>query len=833
MEDAKVALAVAIWACVAGSLVLSSEAGAAAVTLVSNGTPAASIVLGKEPTRSAQFAAYELQYHLKKITGAELPIVTDEAEVTGPRLLVGESEATAALGLPGKPFNSQEYLIRFLPDALVLMGNDADDRTEVNYDEDDVLAFRTWPDFFTEHATCYAVYDFLERFCGVRWFRPGELGMLCPRKQTLEVQGYDVRRSPEFKYRQPTWVLGNSEGYDRATGLWNYQTDEDKVAGVYELAYPEMAKWPHGWRDTHAMRSVIRLFLHRMRCGGEPYACNHSFYGYYQRFWEKSADPKEAEHFIEKRPEWFAQGYEGQPPQMCYSNEGFIQQVIQDARDYFDGKGKMPVFRGAGDYFALEPMDNNRWCKCPDCQALLLPEATRGKGQFSNNRASDYLFSFANKVAREVAKTHPDKFLSTLAYWSHAYRPEKVKLEPNISVGLCLHMRNVYSPTIQENDVKLLKDWAENEPGRRFFLFLYYCFPVANAISGNFHCFPGFFAHGIDRWFKIYHEYGIRGAFFDGFGQDVEAYVTFKLMDDATQDVEALLDEYFTGMYGGAAGPMKAMYLRIEDIYCNPDNYPPGFAAHQNRHIAWEHLGTEEHMEELGGLMAQAKAAAQTDLEKARVALFEKQVWEYMTVGRREYLERKKVAIPAVKVPRLPDAGGDAAKVDWTKAAVLSQWHKKEGGPADKKLEVRLAHDGTFFYWQLTEWVDPKSLKAAGNIWSGDDWEIFLAKQRARPYRQLGLNPTGMWQGLAHGEADGKWDSGIAVVSDTSAPDRWTARVALPLEKLLPGGVEPSEKFYANFVRLWREGRLVRQVTWSPRCGVHEVDRLGEIVLEK
>ena len=796
-----------------------AEEGEMTVTLVRDGEPIASIVIGEEPTRSAQFAAYELQYHVRKITGAGLPIVTDDAEVTGPRVLVGASKAAAALGLPGRPFEAQEYMIRFLTDTVVLMGNDADDRTKVSYAEDDAFAFGTWPGFFDEHATCWAVHDFLERFCGVRWFRPGELGMVCPEKQTLEVAGPDVRRSPEFKYREPSWLLGMSEKYDRATGLWNDRTDEDKCAEVEELAYPGFTEtWPDGWKRLHAMRGMMRLFLHRMRCGGEPYACNHSFYGYYGRYWPEKQD-------------WFAKGYEGQPPQMCYTSPGFIEQVIQDARDFFDGKGKKEAAQAAGDYFALEPMDNASWCKCPRCQAELNENARTPF--FSNGHASDYLFGFANKVAREVAKTHPDRFLSTLAYASHAYYPDKLEVEPNISVGFCLHMRMVYAPGVQENDLNLLKQWVEKDPRRRYFLFVYYCFPGENAVAGGFHCFPGFFAHGLDRWFKAFHKYGVRGAYYCGFGQDVEAYLTFKLMDDTTQDVDVLLDEYFTGMYGAAAGPMKALYLRIEDVYSHADDYPEDFESHQTRDVAWGCLGTEERMAELGELMAQARAAAKTDLEKARVALFEKQVWEYMTVGRQRYLDRDKMIIPSVTVPRLSDAGGDAAKVDWTKAAAISEWHKREGGPADKKLEALLAHDGTFLYWQLTDWVDPGTLNAASNIWSGDDWEVFLAKQRGRPYRQLGLGPTGLWQCLAHGEDSQDWDSGIAVVSDTSAPDRWTTRVALPLGKLLSGGVRPGEKFYGNFVRVWWQGWPAKQIAWSPRIGVHELDRLGEIVLEK
>ena len=57
------------------------------------------------------------------------------------------------------------------------------------------------PLLFTDQSTCYAVYDFLEKFCGVRWYGPGELGRVCPRHTTLIVSGADIRRTPAFKYR--------------------------------------------------------------------------------------------------------------------------------------------------------------------------------------------------------------------------------------------------------------------------------------------------------------------------------------------------------------------------------------------------------------------------------------------------------------------------------------------------------------------------------------------------------------------------------------------------------------------------------------------------------
>lgn len=92
--------------------------------LARNGKPEATIVIARDATPAACFGAAELQYHIQKITDAVLPVVTDNTRVKGHRILVGESAATKALGLDSHNFKPQGYLIRFLPNTLVLMGKD-------------------------------------------------------------------------------------------------------------------------------------------------------------------------------------------------------------------------------------------------------------------------------------------------------------------------------------------------------------------------------------------------------------------------------------------------------------------------------------------------------------------------------------------------------------------------------------------------------------------------------------------------------------------------------------------------------------------------------------
>ena len=98
------------------------------------------------------------------------------------------------MGFPPEGFKQQEYVVHFAPGAIVLAGRDKDDYGKVIYNvpATDWETLYSWPTIWDEQGTMYAVYDFLERFCGVRWFDPTEFGVYCPEKKTLVATGKDV-----------------------------------------------------------------------------------------------------------------------------------------------------------------------------------------------------------------------------------------------------------------------------------------------------------------------------------------------------------------------------------------------------------------------------------------------------------------------------------------------------------------------------------------------------------------------------------------------------------------------------------------------------------------
>jgi hypothetical protein len=52
-----------------------------------------------------------------------------------------------------------------------------------------------------ERATLFAVYEFLERFAGVRFYFPGELGTVTPRKSVITVPACDILNAPANTHR--------------------------------------------------------------------------------------------------------------------------------------------------------------------------------------------------------------------------------------------------------------------------------------------------------------------------------------------------------------------------------------------------------------------------------------------------------------------------------------------------------------------------------------------------------------------------------------------------------------------------------------------------------
>ena len=338
----------------------SSLSALEAVELVRDGQPQATILLESKPTISAQLAAYELQYHVRKMSGATLPIVREPAPVEGTLVLIGESHASKRMGYKNDDFAQSEYLVKAQDQRLVLIGRDfglywpvEGRRTELDYDGDmyKELGYATiWMN--QPLGSCHAVHTLLERVFGVRWYLPTELGEVIPKRKSVIVPNVKLRRKVDAPYRRfYPWAINKKLYYDD----W------------------QATKWNGG--DHWDVRSGILYWVRNKHAGGPPIAANHSFNG-----WDRA--------FGEKHPKWFSpkdwekmktMRYQGEV-NPCLSQAGVFKANLKILRGYFSYQDEpFPRAHASAalhprDFFGICLNDNHKYCQCKECTAQYRPD---------------------------------------------------------------------------------------------------------------------------------------------------------------------------------------------------------------------------------------------------------------------------------------------------------------------------------------------------------------------------------------------------------------------------------------------------------------------------
>ncbi len=190
------------------------------------------IVLGGNAPYATRLAAEELNFFLKGVLGTELPVVPRRSAGRTSIVLGGDDPRLAALGRDG-------FAIEAKGDVLCIVGHDDDvaDVAKTAFLPDEAPyqpCFR--------RGTLFGVYEFLERFAGVRMYFPGELGTCIPRVGRIIVPEGRIEGCPAFSVRR------------------------------YGYADGPIAKDVLGGMDTTAFK---RLNWYRLRMETEHLACCH------------------------------------------------------------------------------------------------------------------------------------------------------------------------------------------------------------------------------------------------------------------------------------------------------------------------------------------------------------------------------------------------------------------------------------------------------------------------------------------------------------------------------------------------------------------------------
>ncbi|HHZ93288.1 TPA: DUF4838 domain-containing protein [Candidatus Poribacteria bacterium] len=168
--------------------------------IVESGRPKAKIVVGD--SNQAVEASNILQSTIKNISGAELPITTDNQSVSGTHIYVGRGKSVESFGIEipsgiTSQMDEEGFTIRNVNDSLVIAGNE-----DWHY-----------------RGTIYAVFDFLE-IIGCRWFFPGQYGQVIPQMDTISIPPINKIERPSFRMRNiwySGWMPVNDEDSEELT----------------------------------------------------------------------------------------------------------------------------------------------------------------------------------------------------------------------------------------------------------------------------------------------------------------------------------------------------------------------------------------------------------------------------------------------------------------------------------------------------------------------------------------------------------------------------------------------------------------------------------------
>lgn len=359
-------------------------------------------------------------------------------------------------------------------------------------------------------GTLYGVDRFLEDYLGVRWLAPGVTRI--DEIEDLELEELDEVVEPAFGFRFTSYTWPGRDA-DFLTRIG------DNYAGGRGGSY-----------------RFDRL-------------C-HSYFVY--------VSPGE---FFESHPEYFSEinGERlGTETQLCLTNPEVLEIVTERMLARIE---ENPGIR----QFNFSQMDYYNQCQCSNCRAMNERYGTDGGTQFW----------FVNQLAERISAVHPDVQVGTLAYTFTEEPPVGMRMHPNAAIWLCHMFPCCDSHPIATCDLNAqYKDRAERWSEICDHLFIWH---YVVDFAHYYNPFPNLRAVAADL--RFYRDIGAEGIFLQGMGHDggggefslLRPYVLMKLVWDPDQDLDVLLDDFLTGYYGAAAGPIKEYIDMLHDYVADND----------------------------------------------------------------------------------------------------------------------------------------------------------------------------------------------------------------------------------------------------------------------
>jgi len=408
----------------------------------------------------------------------------------------------------------------------------------------------------TPTAATFAIYTFLEDL-GCRWFMPGTLGEVIPRNSPIVWRGKSRTETPSFSWRQ----------------LWYAYGGPPETAHDFEV-----------WQLRN--KAVSPDVAHRHNC--------------------LATVPPTT--YFKTHPEYYAllNGQRRDDKQLCTSNPDVVRLSIEHINEYFDKNPRAMSY-------SLCPDDNADFCECPNCTAL----DTGKKDKEGRSIVTDRVITYANAVARGIQQKHPGRSISTYAYLNYSTPPEREQIDTHVNIVFTASVycsgHGIGDPacpsrrTMKED----LTGWTRRS--RHVYVYEYDPTPFNAELP-----WPMYGTH--TRSMPIYREMGIQGFTHECHDSWAtlfpDMYVAARMMWDAGQSGDALMDDLCARFFGPAGPFMRTYYRELDEALRQYSGRMEWGTAD------YPQIFSPDRIQRCHQAMAAAQKAAQTPEEKARLQVF-------------------------------------------------------------------------------------------------------------------------------------------------------------------------------------------------------------------
>ena len=744
-----------------------------------------------ERTPILTFAAEELQRFLKEGAAVDAQIVS---EPSGDKLslILGDNEFSRGAGLDVSKLASEGYFIKRIGSNLYLAGVDSKTIDPRNN------PWKMW----MRRGTLSAVYDFLERFVGVRFYFAGKYGTIVPENKGMMLPAQiDIMERPDL--------------IDRA----NY-------SGFGSKWYEKSDTYASGIKGNNL--NFIR----------QRYAERHIPFGHGLDYIDL------IKRFGNTHPEYFALTTDGRrykeadhvhPGNICF-NSGVVDEIYQDVKAFLTGKtassrgiGHWSVNFGSYPFVSVMPVDWLYWCCCAKCaktaKGARIYQTSDKDAQAVSNAVWKYTVDIANRLKSE----NINGTVTQMAYGALKRLPE-CEIPENVSVQLAVNGMGL--PAHWDSDVELLKKWTKKFNGK----IAIWTYPGKHMSKSELKGVPAMMHRETGKYLKHVRDY-IYGCFLES-ETDFEIfhylnYYTFaKVSWNLDTDVDKLLDEHYKLMFGAGAPWMKKFFDELEELWCKKvtgtivDSPLGPQTKLPNDFELWNKIYSPAKLKELNSFMDNAlKAAAGNKGACERIEFMRRELFGPL----------KAVADKAAKNAEVLS--------DWefyTSESIGLRPYHGEVGDVATRISVKETKDYYVFIFQCEEpFVKDVKAQCKENdkfeVFTDSCIEILLNPSGDRKhYYHIGVNFDGKitdYSRTADGKSDYSWSADVKPIVQKNAKEVW---INISMPKRVLGEINPNG-FPVNFARhrviLGDNAKKVKEANyqWSPVAGrsFHEIAQWG------